>query len=254
MPYGKLPVVFLSAIASEKEGSVNGSIASYILEHLDGLKNMGIRELARQCHVSDSSISRFCREIGLRDYAELKELFAAPSGSQQYSDRTEAGEILRDYSGQVCESIKMVERSINMGKIAELCRDIRSYQRVAAFGLLKSEGVAMSLQSDLLMLGKKIDTKLSYRQQLDYMKRVGQDDLIILFSYTGIYFDYQRPQLPENLKEAKLYFITGSSDVRPGTFSQVISFDSRLDNAGNPYAMQFVEGLIVREYERQARK
>ena len=82
-----------------------------------------------------------------------------------------------------------------MGKIAELCRDIRSYQRVAAFGLLKSEGVAMSLQSDLLMLGKKIDTKLSYRQQMDYMKRVGQDDLIILFSYTGIYFDYQLPQL-----------------------------------------------------------
>ena len=46
MIYGKLPVVFLSVIASEKAGSTNSMIASYILEHMDEGKDLGIREMA----------------------------------------------------------------------------------------------------------------------------------------------------------------------------------------------------------------
>ena len=38
MIYGKLPVVFLSTIASEKKGSTNSVIASYILDHLEEMK------------------------------------------------------------------------------------------------------------------------------------------------------------------------------------------------------------------------
>ena len=44
MIYGKLPVVFLSVIASEKAGSTNSMIASYILDHMDEVKNLGIRD------------------------------------------------------------------------------------------------------------------------------------------------------------------------------------------------------------------
>ena len=46
MIYGKLPVVFLSVIASEKNGSTNSVIASYLLEHMEEVKNLGIKEMA----------------------------------------------------------------------------------------------------------------------------------------------------------------------------------------------------------------
>ena len=81
MIYSKLPVVFLSTIASERNGSTNCMIASYILDHLNEVQNMGIRDIAEKCHVAMSSISRFCKEIGLRDYAELKELLNCPAFS-----------------------------------------------------------------------------------------------------------------------------------------------------------------------------
>ena len=51
MIYGKLPVVFLSVIASEKNGSTNSVIASYLLEHMEEVKNLGIKEMAERCHV-----------------------------------------------------------------------------------------------------------------------------------------------------------------------------------------------------------
>ena len=86
MIYGKLPVVFLSVIASEKSGSTNSSIASYILEHMDEVKDTGIKELARRCHVGTGSVSRFCRDIGLRDFVELRELLQSTDENfQPYS-------------------------------------------------------------------------------------------------------------------------------------------------------------------------
>ena len=61
MIYDKLPVVFLSTIASEKKDATNSLIASYILEHLQTMQDIGIKDMAAQCNVSLSSISRFCK-------------------------------------------------------------------------------------------------------------------------------------------------------------------------------------------------
>ena len=41
---GKLPIVFLSTLASEKKDSTNSQIATYLLNHLDDIKNIGIQD------------------------------------------------------------------------------------------------------------------------------------------------------------------------------------------------------------------
>ena len=71
MIYDKLPIVFLSTLVSEKNGSTNSQIAAYILNHLEEVQNLGIKEIAKECNVAVSSISRFCKEVGLRDFAEF---------------------------------------------------------------------------------------------------------------------------------------------------------------------------------------
>lgn len=68
MFYGKLPIMFLSGMVSADKGSTNGRLAAYILEHIDEVKQDSIRDLAAKTYVSTSSISRFCRDIGLQDF------------------------------------------------------------------------------------------------------------------------------------------------------------------------------------------
>ena len=51
MLYGKLPIVFLSTLASEKKDSTNSQIATYLLNHLDDIKDIGIQEMAKECSV-----------------------------------------------------------------------------------------------------------------------------------------------------------------------------------------------------------
>ena len=188
MPYGKLPIVFLSTLASEKKDSTNSQIATYLLNHLDDIKDIGIQEMAKECSVAMSSISRFCKEIGLNDFNELRELLITTNMTfEQYSTSSKAKDRLKEYSSKVKESITMVEKSIDIQQIDALCKEIQKYEQVGIFGLLKAGAVAFNLQSDLLMLGKQTYSNISYKQQLQYISSTNEDDLLIIFSYTGSY-------------------------------------------------------------------
>ena len=253
MIYDKLPIVFLSTVASERKDSTNSQIASFILDHLDEVQNLGIKEMAAQCNVAISSISRFCKEIGLRDFAELKELllsthmrFEENSNSSSYQDR------LHDYSHKVKESIEMVEKSVDMKAITDLCQDIENYNKVAVFGLLKAGSVALNLQGDLLMLGKQVYTNVSYTQQIQYILTSNENDLIIIFSYTGSYFEYQNLRALKNkLKAPKIWFITSEVKQYPEFIDRLITFQSLQDQNSHPYQLQFIAGLIAQEYSRK---
>lgn len=255
MIYDKLPVVFLSTVASEKKDSINSQIATYILGHMDDLQNIGIRDLAAECSVAVSSISRFCKDIGLRDFAELKELLLSTDlRFEEYSPSSSGRERLTDYAMKVKDSIEMVERSIDLNAVNDLCEDIQRYERVAVFGLLKAGTVAVNLQCDLLMLGRQVYTNISYTQQMQYILEADEKDLIIIFSYTGSYFRYQDPcDLKGRLKAPKIWLIGSKAEHNPPFVDRVITFRSAQDQNSHPYQLQFAAGLIAQEYARKRR-
>ncbi len=247
MLYDKLPVIFLSALASEKGDSINSQIAAYILGHAQQVRGMGIRQLAAECHVGIGTVSRFCREIGLGSYARLQQLL------QEYHpafERLEDGHGTT-LSGRIGDEMNLAARTVRMDEVRAVAAEIRDYQRVAAFGLMKAESAAICLQSDLLMLGKNIYTNVSYPQQLEYIRSAGKDTLILLFSYTGAYFDYSDEQADEEtLYPPQIVLITGSGEKVPPYIDRVVRFESRQDQLGHPYQLQLVAGLIAQEYAR----
>ena len=253
MLYGKLPIVFLSTLASEKKDSTNSQIATYLLNHLDGIKDIGIQEMAKECSVAMSSISRFCKEIGLNDFNELRELLITTNMTfEQYSTSSKAKDRLKEYSSKVKESITMVEKSIDIQQIDALCKEIQKYEQVGIFGLLKAGAVAFNLQSDLLMLGKQTYSNISYKQQLQYISSTNEDDLLIIFSYTGSYFDYPDIRTLKNqLKKPQIWLISSKQERDPEFIDHVITFDSKQDQNSHPYQLQFIASLIAQEYARR---
>ena len=236
---GKLPIVFLSTLASEKKDSTNSQIATYLLNHLDDIKNIGIQEMAKECSVAMSSISRFCKEIGLNDFNELRELLISTKMNfEQYSSSSKAKNRLEEYSLKVKESITMVEKSIDMQQIDALCKEIQKYQQVGIFGLL--------------MLGKQTYSHISYKQQLQYISSTNEDDLLIIFSYTGCYFDYPDIRTLKNkLKKPQIWLISSKKESYPDFIDHVITFDSKQDQNSHPYQLQFIASLIAQEYARR---
>lgn len=250
MLYTKLPVILLSVIASEKVGTTNHVIASYIIEHSTEIKNCPIHELAKLCHVANSSISRFCKEIGLESYEELKYILNedAVHFDQVQMPLVNKKEIAA-YANEVSTAIVEVADSISTSQIIDLCKDIKKYKKVAIFGLLKGQLAVYSLQTDLLMLNKSVYTTFVFQQQVEYLRQVDKDTLLIIFSYTGTYFDYQNLRsMQMKLEQAKIYFITGYKGELPSFIDERIGFASDLQQKNHPYQLQFVSSLIGQVY------
>lgn len=250
MFYSKLPIMFLAEMVSTRADSTNGRIAAYILEHLDEIRHDSIRDLSAKTYVSISSISRFCRDMGLHDFNELKELIATTSLNFEVCSRSPDPEQQKfDYVDAVQDSLDRVRRSVDMTALRRLAEDIRQHKRVAIFGVLKAETVAMNLQSDLAMLGRIATTKLQFAQQAEYLAGANQDDLVIIFSFTGIYFDYGLPRQERGACRPKIWFVTSDPAAKgSGLYDEVIWFDSRQDQASHPYQLQLLCGLIAQSY------
>jgi len=247
----KLKIVFLSELVSSNDGSTNCQIASYILNNIEEIKQSNINELSKKCHVSNSSISRFCKEIGLNDFFELKELISTTSFNfELYSDNISAKVRSIDFIDRVKESMDLVSKSINYDIFDKLSKDIDRHNKIGIFGLLKAETVAMNLQSDLSFLGKNSFTKVSFKQQLEYLEKTNEKDLIIIFSYTGIYFEHTFPRrFPNRDSKPKIYFITSDkSSLDNGYFDEVIHFKSLQDYASHPFQLQLIGSLISQNY------
>lgn len=251
MYWDKLKIVFLSELVSSNDGSTNCQIASYILNNINEVKQYTISELSKKCHVSNSSISRFCKEIGLSDFVELKELINTTSFNfELYSNDANIKVRSENFITRVKESLELVSKSLNYEAINKLAKDIYKYEKIAVFGLLKAETVAMNLQSDLLMLGKVSVTKVSFKQQLEYLKAATDKELIIIFSYTGIYFEHTfKERMPRKQGKPKVYFVTSDCNSMSNKyFDEVICFNSLQDYASHPFQLQLIGSLIAQNY------
>lgn len=247
----KLHILFLSVLSSMKEDETNCQIASYILENLDEVKSMSIVELAKNCYVSNSSISRFCRDMGLHDFNELKEIMQnSESNYTIIGNSTDRLENLKQYTERVKEGLSAVSEHLDYAVLDRIVDDLIQYKKVAAFGLLNAEPVAMTLQNDMLRLGKMITTKVSYQQQTAYLKKTDEEDLILIFSSQGLYFNSQfHHQVLKKKKKPKIVLITGNPEIKKDrSIDEVLSFPLVQPEASRPFQLQLIEGLITQSY------
>lgn len=250
MIYDKLPALMLSVLASEKSGSTNSVIAGFILNHPEQASEMGIKELADACHAGTGSVSRFCRDYGFQDFSELKRLLKEAEFRYEGITGEDTADRISKWSHRMQEVIGHTASSLSVSKIKELARKIREYEKVSAYGMLKAEAAAVSLQTDMLMMGKKIHTAVSYADQIDGILQAGRDELIIIFSYTGSYFDYHRFGVKERqLYLPEIWMVCGTQRKLPEYINDVIRFDSDQDQFGHPWQLMEAGSLIAAEYE-----
>lgn len=250
MLFSKLPIVFLSAIASEKNGSTNSTIATYILSHLEEMKSIGITEFADKCNVSNSSISRFCKEIGLENFSELKTIISNIEFREDDEEKPESyDERVSNYAVSINNSIQEVAQSLPESLLNELLLDIYSFDYIATFGLMKAETASLILQSDLLNYKKNIYTNLSYKEQMEFIENSNEDTLIIIFTYTGSYFKYNDRRNYMNRKNIpKIWMISGENEAEPPYVYKKLTFSSPQNYISHPYQLDFVATILAQEY------
>ncbi len=97
----------------------------------------------------------------------------------------------------------------------------------------------------MVMLGKNAITKVSFREQAEFLAAAQPSDLVIIFSYTGIYFDYG---LPRGILRGKpkVWLVTGRPDARERfPIDRLLLFQSKQDFVSHPYQLQMAASLIA---------
>ena len=254
-----LIIILLSLINSEVNESNNYKIAKYILENITELENCSITELEKKCYVSNSSISRFCRDIGLNDYNDLKNQVAKYQVSHEIAiqkfkyqnDNSQAP--IKSYVDAITDHLKLLRDSLDEKIIQELVRDIYDYQYVGAFGYLQSETVAMNLQFDLQTNRKVIFTCMPFANQIEYIKNADEKHLIIIFSESGTYFKraFARTHIFKNIEhKPKIYLITSHQNITLPYVDQYIRYQSHHDYASHPYPLLAISGIVCSQYSK----
>lgn len=254
-----LMIILISTLNSEPKDSNNYKIAKYIIENISSLENCTITELAKRCYVSNSSISRFCDDIGLNDFNTLKTqiarfAFAAQSAKQKFHFKNyDENSLSKSYIFSVCHNLQMIDSTSLDYDIQILVQDIHKYQKIATFGYLQSENVALDLQYDLQTNRKIIFTRIKFKDQVEYIKNADENTLLIIFSDSGTYFEhvFQRMKPFKDLKhKPKICMITSNSTINVPYIDQYIRYKSYHDYASHPYPMMVIANLICLQYAK----
>ena len=239
-----LIIILLSTLNDEPKGSNNYKIAKYMIENMRDLEEYSLTDLAQACYVSNSSISRFCRDIGLKDFNALKNQIAKFSVESARLKRKfdyekyESSSMFQSYVKNVISNLNYflendIEKQINI-----LVQEISSYQKIAAFGYMQSESVACNLQFDLQTSGKLIFSCFNIKDQADYITDADENNLI---------FPRAKP-FKSNKKKPKICMITSDQSIEYPFIDFYIRYNSKGGYASHPYPLQLISDLICIKY------
>ena len=253
MIYDKLPVALLSVLATEREGTTNAVIARYLVTHADRLQDLSVKGVATACSVGVGSVSRFCRDAGFSGFEELRSALAAAGrsfepmpGEGPFSARA------KGHAELVGDALRRVAVTIDQRSLGLLVDDLASHERVFACGMLKAQAAAVDLQVDLLMLGRYVETSVSYADQLARIAKAGRDELVVVFSYTGSYFDATDfSGALARVDRPRIWVVAGERRPQPAYVYGCLAFESDGSQLAHPFQLEMAAALISQEYARR---
>ena len=133
-------------------------IADYIIEHARAIIHMSITELATESKVSDATVVRFCRKLGIRGYQDLKvqlaqDLVSPVERIQVNLEATDSDiDVLEKTFATTMNTIEYTLRILERDQFIQAVNAIKNARVITIYGCGNSASVAMDLQHKLMRL------------------------------------------------------------------------------------------------------
>lgn len=169
-------------------------IAKYILNNPKEVVDMTVSELAQTSDVSIASVSRFCRKVGLKGFAQLKISLA-----QELVDTHKSGEVSNEISvedipqslqnilANKITELKQTVNQINTDEFKAILEGIRDASRVQVVAVGNTIPVAIDAAFKFNELGIPTTAGTIWETQLSYSFTftLGKGDVLIAISNSG---------------------------------------------------------------------
>ncbi len=168
-----------------KDNDIYKSVIENLLKNLDKVKNANIYELAELCYASPTTISRLSRKMGYEGFADFR--ISMVNCVKNYyrfnhfipqSMRNTADEDKKKYLDILRSHVDQLEETLDMKQVRRINDLLHEHRRIC-FYTCGINFVERHFQELLIVSGKSCVVKTLPREQLDDVKTLGQDSVVI---------------------------------------------------------------------------
>lgn len=157
-------------------------IFDYVLKNFDEAKDYSIRELAKKCYVSSTSVFRFTKKLGFNGYsAFIESLSTAPEAAQKIPRSVKQKDYKEEYLKNITESVRVADQKridrfneiLDQNPVIYLIGEELDWQALQYIHwLFTAQGFRSVLLSD----------QASVQNALNH---ITDEDMLFAFAYTG---------------------------------------------------------------------
>lgn len=216
-------------------------IATYILDHPNDVSVLSVSALSRKIGVSDPTLIRFTRKLGLAGYKEFKLKITADIISDSSSDspvnvtnKDNAWDIYNKLAVYTTSSITSTSRALNSVDLQKAVDYIdkahQNNKQIFLSGMGSSSMVAESFQVKLMRLNIQSVFYSDIHLRLEACSNLGQGDLFICFSTLGKSKENYELVDVANSKGADVIVITQLGNSKLAKKATVTLYTSVMEN------------------------
>jgi DNA-binding MurR/RpiR family transcriptional regulator len=168
-------------------------VANAVLADPGGVAAMTISELAEVASTSETTVIRFCKQIGVPGYPQLRLQLAAQSARENIRPEVggdiEPGDSLADVVGKVAfadeRAVRETAQQLDVESLSKVVAAVAKAQRVDLYGAAASAFVALDLQQKLHRIRRVAFAWSDVHVMLTSAALLGEGDVAIGISHTG---------------------------------------------------------------------
>jgi DNA-binding MurR/RpiR family transcriptional regulator len=168
-------------------------VANAVLADPGGVAAMTISELAEVASTSETTVIRFCKQIGVPGYPQLRLQLAAQSAQENIRPEVggdiEPGDSLADVVGKVAfadeRAVRETAQQLDIDALSKVVAAVAKAPRVDLYGAAASSFVALDLQQKLHRIRRVAFAWSDVHVMLTSAALLGEEDVAIGISHTG---------------------------------------------------------------------
>lgn len=168
-------------------------IGTYIIQHTAKVVDMTVGELAQACGVSDASVSRFCKKIGMKGFHHLKitlakEISERGKEEEEVSNRISVNDIGQSLKNILANKVTEITQTVSMmdtKQLHEILDKLNTAKTVQFFAVGNTIPVAIDGAFKLNQIGIPAVSGTIWETQIGYTYNMMADDVVIAISNSG---------------------------------------------------------------------
>jgi RpiR family carbohydrate utilization transcriptional regulator len=179
------------------------TIAHTILTNLEKIPDININDLADLCYTSPATISRFCKDLNCKSFANFKHEMALAleatkeeiclSEPEQEKIQKQPQYLVDKIYQETIDSLHMGQLNINIHDIDRICHMIHHAKKIYMIGYQFNRIVSNDFQLKMIKLKKFVYSFVERGDEIQRLDMIDEDTLVIILTVRA------RPRLIEPL-------------------------------------------------------